>query len=92
MNVTAWVRIGIRPLASALLAIAFGSTPEAAPTDRGRAAFIRAYCRAVVERLRSIHRLGPRSTSRDRFLAVSVARADQSYVQCIFFDDDTKMH
>ncbi|MGU3358764.1 TY-Chap domain-containing protein [Methylobacterium sp. M6A4_1b] len=65
---------------------------DAASDDRGRAAFIELHRCAVVARLSSIHLRGPRSTSRDRFLAVSVVRTDQRYVQCIFVDEDRKLH
>ena len=81
----------IRSTASMMLAVVLAAIPGAAAADRGRAGFIETHRCAVVERLRSIHLRGPRSTSRDRFLVVSVARAEQSYVQCIFFDEDTKM-
>jgi hypothetical protein len=70
----------IRSTASMMLAVVLAAIPGAAAADRGRAGFIETHRCAVVERLRSIHLRGPRSTSRDRFLVVSVARAEQSYV------------
>ncbi|WP_244010070.1 TY-Chap domain-containing protein [Methylobacterium sp. J-068] len=92
MIIAALAPVRIRSLSSVMLVIALGSASGAAPADRGRAAFIEAHRCAVVERLRSIHLRGPRSTSRDRFIAVRITAAEQSYVQCIFFDEDTKMH
>ncbi|KQP30543.1 hypothetical protein ASF49_13630 [Methylobacterium sp. Leaf104] len=75
-----------------MLGMVLVSASVAALEDRGRAAFVEAHRCAVVERLSSIHLLGPRSTSRERFLAVSLAQTDDHYVQCIFFDDDRKMY
>ena len=92
MILTGQGRRGARSSAVMMLGIAFASTSDAASDGRDRAAFIEAHRRAVVTQLNSIHLRGPRSTSRDRFLAVSVVRADQRYVQCIFFDGDTKMY
>jgi hypothetical protein len=92
MNATPGMPVGLRSIGTALVVIAAGSVSAAAPADRGRAEFVATHRCAVVERLRSIHRLGPTSTSRDRFLVVSDAHVGQSYVQCIFFDSDTQMH
>ncbi|KQO61695.1 hypothetical protein [Methylobacterium sp. Leaf88] len=85
----AWNRV--RPFAAALPGIVHVPTSDAASDARGRAAFVAAHRCEVVARLSSIHLHGPRSTSRDRFLTVSIVRTDQRYVQCIFFDEDTRM-
>lgn len=68
-----------------------GSVSSAASEDLDRLIFIENNRCDIVERLRSIHERGPRSTSQDRFLIAAPFGAPEHYVQCIFFDDDTKM-
>ena len=41
--------------------------------------------------LASIHERGPTTTSRDRFVTLSLVGPKQAYVQCICRDDDTRM-
>ncbi len=67
------------------------TVPSTVSADPDRAVFIEKNRCALVERLRSIHLRGPRSTSKDRFLVAAPFGAPGNYVQCIFFDDDTKM-
>jgi hypothetical protein len=65
-----------------------------APARADRAAFIGEHRCAVTERLERIHARGDRATSKDRFLAITTMwrGAPQAYVQCIFFENDTKMY
>ncbi|NEU13306.1 hypothetical protein G3T14_14365 [Methylobacterium sp. BTF04] len=90
--ITALAQAPTRPLGSAILAVILGSVPGVALADPARDGFIATHRCAIVERLRSIHLRGPRSTSKDRFIAVSIASSEESYVQCMYFDEDTKMH
>jgi hypothetical protein len=41
--------------------------------------------------LKDIHRRGPVTTSRGRFIVLSLPHAPQHYVQCIFIERDTAM-
>ncbi len=62
-----------------------------ARADEARRRFI-SECRCWIESaLTTFHENGPPTTSRDRFITVSVAGDAQNYVQCIFQDDDTRM-
>lgn len=81
----------IRWIAAAWLPMVFGWSSIAVSANLDRTAFIETNRCDIVERLYSIHLRGPRSTSQDRFLAVSPYGKSKYYVQCIFFDDDTKM-
>lgn len=85
------VPVWIRRLGLAALLIVPTPVVGADTADRGRKAFIETNRCAIVERLDSIHRRGPRSTSADRFLVAVPDGAPDRYVQCIFFDDDTRM-
>lgn len=66
------------------------TTAAASPPDEQH--FIETnYC-AVYERLRLIRRSGNPDTSHDRFLAVTRADDAGAYVQCIFFENSTKLY
>lgn len=55
-------------------------------------AFLAAYRCEVVNRLERIYVTGDTAKSRNRFLAVSLAKHPESYVQCIFFDNQTQVN
>jgi len=53
--------------------------------------FVGTYRCPVLTALERIHQRGPKTTSRNRFAIVSIEKAPQRYVQCIFFDGDVRM-
>lgn len=85
------VPTGRRRLGLAALLLLLSSLSGADSGERDRKAFIEYNRCAIVERLHSIHERGPRSTSTGRFLAANPYGAPDRYVQCLFFDDDTRM-
>ncbi|GJD55980.1 hypothetical protein MTDSW087_01109 [Methylobacterium dankookense] len=78
-----------RPSVAAVLALLFAQAAEAAPTTRDQ--FVTDHLCAVRTRLTRIHQRGPHDTSRNRFLVVAIRGDPQSYVQCIFTDEDRTM-
>ncbi|GJE61939.1 TY-Chap domain-containing protein [Methylobacterium trifolii] len=74
--------------AIALAALA-ASPPSWAGDARDR--FVATHHCEILSRLWRIYDRGPHDTSKDRFLAVTLAGRPQSYVQCIFTDDDARM-
>jgi hypothetical protein len=46
----------------------------------------------VVDRLERIYAAGDPTSSRHRFLAITVPHSAQAYVQCIFHDNNTKLY
>jgi hypothetical protein len=74
-------------LAMALLIV--GSAHAQAADDLR--AFLANHRCAVVERLELIHARGNRSRSHNRFLVVALEQHGQSYVQCLFVTQDTRM-
>ena len=79
------------PKLAALLLLTMASASGA---RADRAAFVDEHRCAVMERLERIHASSDRSTSKDRFLAITTLwrGRPQAYVQCIFFESDTKMY
>lgn len=84
-------RQGSRRATGAVVALALLSTAAGAQENAGRASFIAAHRCAIVERLAGIHASGDPSDSKDRFIAVTLGRPSQAYVQCLFFEQDTRM-
>ncbi|GJE17374.1 TY-Chap domain-containing protein [Methylobacterium marchantiae] len=80
---------GIRCIAA--LGIILAQSSHEASAASSRTAFIDRHRCAILTRLERIHQRGPVTTSRDRFIIVALQHSPQSYVQCIFFDNDTKM-
>ncbi len=77
-------------LGSILLA-GLPSAPVQAADSAARAIFVAMHRCPVEAILRDIHRRGPVTTSRDRFIVLSLSNAPQHYVQCIFIERDTAM-
>ena len=73
--------------AAALLPI----VAAAAQTQADLQAFLAVHRCAIVERFEIIHARGNPANSKDRFLAVTLRGQPQAYVQCLFFERDTKM-
>ena len=62
-----------------------------ARANEGRRRFLEERRCWIESALTSIHERGPATTSRDRFVTLSLDGDAQSYVQCIFQDHDTRM-
>lgn len=84
--------VGAMRAAGAGAAVLALSSAAAAQADASLRAFVAANRCPVVERLALIHARGDRSSSRGRFLIVAPRDNGHAYVQCIFFDHDTKLH
>ncbi len=77
----------------ALLAVAFGLpiVAVAQPADTFHDLLVEYRC-PVVDRLEQIYGTGDPASSRDRFLAITIPHATQSYVQCMFHDNNAKFY
>lgn len=78
-----------RSFVAAALALLLAPAAEAAPTPRDQ--FVTDHLCAVRTRLTRIHERGPQDTSRNRFLVVAIRGDPQSYVQCVFTEEDRTM-
>jgi hypothetical protein len=77
-------------LASAVVAPGLGATEERTlAIDDSDELFVLTYRCAVLERLYLIH--ANHEQKMDRFIAIAMKWKWQSYVQCIFLDNDTRM-
>jgi hypothetical protein len=93
------VQGGERQRQGAVLACAFLLAALAVPTaawaenaaDSFRELLIQYRC-PVVDRLEQIYNKGDPTSSRGRFLAITVPYAMQAYVQCIFHDNNAKLY
>lgn len=72
------------------LAIATAPRPAAADGDN-LGGFLSAYRCPVIVRLAGIHARGDRKREDERFLILALARDENSYVQCAFFDEDRRI-
>jgi hypothetical protein len=87
--VTSWDRLAVLAVAAIMGGlVADAATAEMSPGFRQ---FLAVYRCDVVHRLEQIYATGDPASTRDRYIAITVPEHPHGYVQCMFYDHQTKL-